>query len=265
MKVSSIGKIATLILSFTTLSAFAAQDAANYMEYNLGDSIYRIPASQVKNVDEIIELIDSQNDVSEYGVVALKADIPNAALSTSDFTMQAGGTLRLYSTFNAGYLNDFDAVLSYTCPNNMFIKSVSSYHDNGREDRRFNIECGKYTTTSGARLYRKSLSWTGYVNSYDQAFNYTCPAGKFLVGMYSVHSNRHEDRVFKFACAAMAESSASGFALSAETCSTVGPTNFDQPWYLGSNGALVGMSSRHSNSHEDRETSVSFCTSVSDW
>ncbi|MCO7190566.1 MULTISPECIES: dermatopontin-like protein [unclassified Pseudoalteromonas] len=265
MKVSSIGKIATLCLAVATTGVFAAQDTADYMEYNLGDSIYRIPASQANNIDEIITLIESRNDVSDYGVVTLKADIPNAELSTSDFSIQAGGSLRLYSTFNAGYLNDFDAVLSYTCPSNMFIKSISSYHDNKREDRRFNIECGKYTTSGGARLYRKTVSWTGYVNSYDQAFNYTCPAGKFLVGVYSVHSNRHEDRVFKFACAAMAESSANGFALSAETCSNVGPTNFDQPWHLGSNGAIVGMASRHSNSHEDRETSVSFCTSVSDW
>ncbi|MCF2910716.1 dermatopontin-like protein [Pseudoalteromonas sp. DL2-H2.2] len=260
MKVSSIGKITTLFLSFTTLCTFAAQDAANYMEYNLGDTTYRIPASQAKNVDEIIELIDSQNDVSDYGVIMLKSE--RVQVAASDITPLSGGVLRLHSSFRTAYVNEFDAAFSYTCPRNMFIKGISSYHQNDQEDRRFKIECGKYTTDS-ARMYRLNSSWTSYVNSYDQTFNFTCPSEKFIVGIASVHSNSNEDRIFKFACAAMAES-ASGAPLPADVCSTVGPTNFDQPWDLSSHGALIGMSSRHSNSHEDRSTTVSYCNSVSD-
>ena len=36
----------------------------------------------------------------------------------------------------SGYINDWDAVLSYNCPNNQMLVGMGSYHDNWSEDRR---------------------------------------------------------------------------------------------------------------------------------
>ena len=145
----------------------------------------------------------------------------------------------------------------------MFINEVSSYHSNKHEDRRFTIVCAKYKA-GGNRMYRQGTQWSGYVNEYDQELNYRCRNGKFIVGIASRHSNKHEDRQFNFNCAAMSTSKNSA-PLVPSFCNINGPTNYDQPWSLNSLGALIGLTSHHSNQHEDRKTSASFCSSVSDW
>lgn len=41
---------------------------------------------------------------------------------------------------------------------------------------------------------------TGYVNGWDGVMNYQCPGNSVMSGMYSVHDNGKEDRIFKFIC-----------------------------------------------------------------
>merc|ERR1712212_1414534 len=41
----------------------------------------------------------------------------------------------------SGYVNSFDAMISYTCPSGKVMTGMDSYHDNGREDRRFRFHC----------------------------------------------------------------------------------------------------------------------------
>lgn len=51
-------------------------------------------------------------------------------------------------------------------------------------------------------LAQRELSWsasamTGYINGYDALMNYQLPEGCVMTGLYSHHSNNHEDRAFR--------------------------------------------------------------------
>lgn len=245
----------------TSSFAFSKElQSAGDMEYKLGNKVYKIPSSQAANVDKIIELIDSNNDVSEFGVNTF--ELESAQISSSSFNIQSGN-LVVFSGYSATDVNAFDATFRFTCPSNMFLQRVSSYHENWAEDRRFSFECAKFKTASGSKVYRGRVSWSGYANEFDHALNYTCRYGEFLVGVYAEHENWAEDRRFKFACAAMNEGSAYGTQLEAEQCLEDGPSSLDRPWDLGSSrGALVGMKSEHVNWAEDRKTTVTYCLSA---
>ena len=41
----------------------------------------------------------------------------------------------------SGYINYWDAGMNYNCPNDGLIRTITSHHNNGREDRRFRFEC----------------------------------------------------------------------------------------------------------------------------
>merc|ERR1712121_102154 len=41
----------------------------------------------------------------------------------------------------SGYVNGFDETIAFTCPAGTVMTGMSSYHDNRREDRRFNFYC----------------------------------------------------------------------------------------------------------------------------
>lgn len=255
--------ISTLLLSTLTVAENTVKES--FVEYTLDNTTYRIPKSQIDHIETIIEAIETDDDLENYNILVFDTPRSHIIDEQSAIVIEAGGRLNTYSVYNTGYLNDFDAIVNYTCPSNMFIKTISSYHDNDKEDRRFSLQCAKFKTDLGVRIYRQSVSWSGYVNNYDQAFNYSCPEGKFLVGMYSQHDNGTEDRRFNFACAAMGENAVIAATLEADACANVGSTVYDQPWSLTSSGALIGMVSSHSNHHEDRTTQVIGCTEASDW
>jgi hypothetical protein len=40
-----------------------------------------------------------------------------------------------------GYVNNFDAAFTFSCPSKYYLAGVHSYHDNGTEDRRFRFYC----------------------------------------------------------------------------------------------------------------------------
>ena len=44
---------------------------------------------------------------------------------------------------------------------------------------------------------------TDYVNAYDSVMNGQCPPNNVMVGLYSVHDNAREDRIFKLKCSAL--------------------------------------------------------------
>ncbi|XP_022295541.2 hemagglutinin/amebocyte aggregation factor-like [Crassostrea virginica] len=94
----------------------------------------------------------------------------------------------------SGYVNNFDAPVLYTCPNGGYLNGVSSVHDNKKEDRRYRFRC--CTPRSG--YYHKNCKWTGYVNNWDETFNYFVPSGYVIRGVNSIHDNKKEDRRFKF-------------------------------------------------------------------
>lgn len=91
------------------------------------------------------------------------------------------------------YVNDFDQLVNYKCPHNGFITGVRSVYSGHHRDRRFNFRC---CHVSGLRAH--SCQTTLYQNQWDKEIRYQVPNGYFLVGVTSVHHNRHEDRRYKF-------------------------------------------------------------------
>ena len=78
--------------------------------------------------------------------------------------------------------------------NSYVMTGLDSYHDNGKEDRRFRITC---KGTQGVRSMSSHVL-TGYQNNWDGVLSYYPAASDFIVGMYSVHDNGKEDRLFRF-------------------------------------------------------------------
>uniref|UniRef100_A0AAY5K6X7 Hemagglutinin/amebocyte aggregation factor n=1 Tax=Esox lucius TaxID=8010 RepID=A0AAY5K6X7_ESOLU len=103
-------------------------------------------------------------------------------------------------------------------------------------------------------------------NSYDQPLDFTCPPGQSISRIVSEHNNKHEDRVWDFACKATFASSTSCF-----TSAYV--NDFDKPfiYQCPSHQVITGMNSYHENKHEDRRWkftccgSNNFCTDSCGW
>ena len=86
--------------------------------------------------------------------------------------------------YDTGYVNEFDATLNTQCAPNYYLSGVWSYHDNGKEDRRFAFRCCK---VSG--LCTRNCYFDGPVNEYDGNMNYNLKTGQVIVGAYSIHDN----------------------------------------------------------------------------
>ena len=84
-------------------------------------------------------------------------------------------------------MNNWDGVLSYTCPSQKIITGFDSYHDNGKEDRRWRVQCkSSYKKHTGC-------SWTGYVNNWDAYMDYKLTnLNQVITGVYSYHDNGKE-------------------------------------------------------------------------
>lgn len=95
--------------------------------------------------------------------------------------------------FWSGYVNSYDQLLEYHCPDSHFVHGVESIHDNGKEDRKFSFYCCEAPAcTPLINCYD-----TGFINSYDHAMDFKVPSSHVLYGAVSVHDNGHEDRIWK--------------------------------------------------------------------
>ena len=90
--------------------------------------------------------------------------------------------------YQTGYVNSWDSLVDVECSSNYFIAGVRSYHDNDKEDRRFNYRCCKNNNRCTRNCY-----WSGRVNIYDGDMDYHVEADNHvIVGAYSRHSNDKE-------------------------------------------------------------------------
>jgi len=102
--------------------------------------------------------------------------------------------------FSVGNRNETEKVGGYDqpsdlkCPPGQMIYSISSNHSLWHRDRTFSIYCRESN-----RLVNQTVQ-TNYTNDYDQSFDFKCPENYVLSGIQSIHSNKHEDRIFKFTC-----------------------------------------------------------------
>jgi hypothetical protein len=89
----------------------------------------------------------------------------------------------------------WDNTWNLDCPTGSYMSGVASYHDNGREDRRFTFKCTKFNNANAAAV---GYTESGFVNSLDGELDFTTPENTYLVGVESHHANAQEDRQFNF-------------------------------------------------------------------
>ncbi|XP_052388297.1 hemagglutinin/amebocyte aggregation factor-like [Carassius gibelio] len=96
----------------------------------------------------------------------------------------------------------------------------------------------------------------GWKNRYDGILNFNCPAGQSISSITSEHNNNYEDRVWDFGCQVTNGQSGSCFWTSYVN-------DFDQVIFFEcpAQHVIAGMSSYHSNSHEDRRWKFYCCRS----
>ena len=93
------------------------------------------------------------------------------------------------------WLNDYDGVLTYSCPENSSVAGYQSIYGHYAKDRRTKLKC----CTNG-RYKQRHCRLTDWVNAWDGKMAYWEPAkhNKVISGWHSVHSNWYEDRRHKF-------------------------------------------------------------------
>ncbi|KAG9329598.1 hypothetical protein JZ751_003510 [Albula glossodonta] len=99
----------------------------------------------------------------------------------------------LAQCFWTNYVNCFDERFTFYCPPNHVISGMASYHDNGREDRRWKYYCCRVNNYCNS-----NCRWTTYVNNFDDYFTWNVPSQNYLVGAESYHDNKREDRRWRF-------------------------------------------------------------------
>jgi len=145
--------------------------------------------------------------------------------------------------------NGWDAEQWCLCKPGQKVSSMKSWHDNGREDRRWEMKCedikpefkvtsSRWFHTTSANAWDGHVKWEGW---WDDSF---------LVGMTSVHDNHREDRQFKFM------TTRSDLWDVTNSCWGWRKINhYDHELNLNTHGdeVIVGLQSWHSNHREDRE------------
>jgi len=155
---------------------------------------------------------------------------------------------RIYHGYTCN-TNGWDADQWCLCKPGQKVSSMRSWHDNGREDRRWEMKCedikpefkvtsSRWFHTTSANAWDGHVKWEGW---WDDSF---------LVGMTSVHDNHREDRQFKFM------TTRSDYWDVTNDCWGWRKINhYDQYLNLQTHGdeVIVGLQSWHSNHREDRE------------
>ena len=106
--------------------------------------------------------------------------------------------------------------------------------------------------TDTQRVHWSRPSQASWANQFGGDVKFECDSGQAIVGMNSEHSNRHEDRRFKFNCATP---QSDHVTLDGGEW-TDWLNAWDEPLKsdCGAHQVLAGVESEHSNRHEDRKT-----------
>jgi len=103
------------------------------------------------------------------------------------------------SSVDGGWVNDWDNNMNFECPSGQILAGVYSVHDNGKEDRRWKMECVGFKAKTGyITPYLQSCSWSGYTG-WDASWTAPSRGSNYvIVGVKSHHDNGKEDRQFSF-------------------------------------------------------------------
>ncbi|XP_005113046.2 dermatopontin [Aplysia californica] len=156
----------------------------------------------------------------------------------------------IFGLAKAYYQNDWDRPHHFQCPKGQYVTSVHSIHDNGKEDRRWELKCGGEWVT-------ENCVWSTHANSWDSQLYFLCPNNMVVTGMDSYHNNHKEDRLFKFRCCGIG-----GIGKFPRNCRMTdwvnywdGPMNFQ----LSKGKVITGAYSVHDNHKEDRRWRFQVC------
>jgi len=145
-----------------------------------------------------------------------------------------------------GTKNYWNQKFSYRVDNGLY-SGLYSVHDNRREDRQFKV----YESKLARGIYCTNYKWSGYVNDFDERFSFSCGWNSAIFYIESYHSNRREDRRFKFGCCDLSNNGAyqiRGMYWTGYVNEWDGKMNFK----CGYNEVLMGLGSYHNNRREDR-------------
>ena len=89
--------------------------------------------------------------------------------------------------YQTGFVNEWDNPVAILCRPNYYIAGAYSYHDNRREDRRFDYRCCENTYQCTRNCFLN-----GPVNTFNGRMFYNAIHGNVIVGAFSVHDNDRE-------------------------------------------------------------------------
>jgi len=144
----------------------------------------------------------------------------------------------------------WDAHWKVEAPHDNVIGHFGSHHSNHYEDRQFTIGYG--SLWPGELLWSR---WTGWVNGWDGHAKGECKPLEVLTGIESIHSNHHEDRLWKIRCSrVLADNEGKRWWSDWQN-------GWDQAFsnpLMGQAQLMVGIESYHNNHHEDRRFRFAF-------
>ncbi|XP_056128942.1 uncharacterized protein LOC130106735 [Lampris incognitus] len=148
-----------------------------------------------------------------------------------------------------GWNNDWDRPLHFVCRSGQVLSRIASYHNNQKEDRRWSLSCKSLPNT-------QKCYWSNFVNGFDKNVDFSCRQNYVVAGVYSYHSNSHEDRRWRFYCCTAPQFETSN-------CQETTWMNYWDEyfnWYVPGANYLTGLKSYHRNDKEDRRWRFKYCT-----
>jgi len=151
--------------------------------------------------------------------------------------------------------NDWDKPQWCLCQPGEKVSKIYSKHSNKKEDRQWTLTCSviepefmvparsDWYEVTKETVYDKPIKWDGE------------PEDKFLVGMSSKHSNKKEDRQFKF----FTVRSDNWYLTDCKKHKNLNDWDEKLEYTLGDDEVFAGLESYHSNKKEDRLWTLKVC------
>ena len=140
------------------------------------------------------------------------------------------------------------------------MQKMYSVHDNGREDRKYTLNCEKISPNFVGKDTSSYPSVTSETNwDAPLEFNFKTSYSGFMVGMKSYHDNGREDRRFKFFYAKI---DTNNWELNNCKWNKMNDWDNKMDYKLTGDQVFAGIKSTHDNGREDREWHAYVCNLV---
>ncbi|XP_046547115.1 uncharacterized protein LOC124257159 [Haliotis rubra] len=89
-------------------------------------------------------------------------------------------------------VNELDEPMLFQCGDNGVVRGITSYFSPMNRDRRFSFLCCKIRDS-----FLTSCEFVDFLNDYDGGLNFIAPPGQVIKGVFSLHDNEMEDRIWR--------------------------------------------------------------------